>query len=210
MDMATTTVSPSVSTPLAELSREERIQLAITRWKESDGTISKSKIAKEHNVATQTLFDRIKGKKARSASHENQQRLTIEEEQVLLGWILGLQAGGWSTRVAQIRRMAQEILTTKGDSKPIGVNWTQKFLSRHPEIKIKTDGHVPPPTQPSSYNITIRPNIPPEGTLCYSGPDGDLQFEMTPQDTAQIHQILQKTLHEARRAQQEARERQVT
>ena len=86
-------------------------------------------------------MDRINGKQAHATAHENLQRPAIGEEQALLGWILRLQAWGWPARVEQTRLMAQELLTAKGDNKPIGVNWTQKFLSRHPEIKT---AYVPP------------------------------------------------------------------
>ena len=37
--------------------------------------------------------------------------------------------------------MAQELLITKGDTKPLGKNWTQKFLSRHNDIRTK---FIPP------------------------------------------------------------------
>ncbi len=46
--------------------------------------------------------------------------------------------------------------------------------------------------QSSSYNITIRPTTPPEATVTYSGPGGGFQVNLTPNNTAQIQQILQQ------------------
>lgn len=37
--------------------------------------------------------------------------------------------------------MAEDLLKVKGDFKPLGINWTQKFLKRHKEIKTK---YIPP------------------------------------------------------------------
>lgn len=41
----------------------------------------------------------------------------------------------------QIRSIAKELLIKKGDDKSIGINWPQKFLKRHPEIKTV---YIPP------------------------------------------------------------------
>lgn len=37
--------------------------------------------------------------------------------------------------------MAQELYKVKGDTKNLGINWIQKFLCRHPDIKSK---YIPP------------------------------------------------------------------
>jgi len=37
--------------------------------------------------------------------------------------------------VKQVRSIAQELLIKKGDDKPVGINWPQKFLKRHSQIK---------------------------------------------------------------------------
>jgi len=43
--------------------------------------------------------------------------------------------------VKQVRSIAKELLIKKGDDKPVGINWPQKFLKRHPQIKT---AYVPP------------------------------------------------------------------
>ncbi len=71
---------------------------------------------------------------AKTAS-QNRQRLTPEEELVVARWILRLQRWGWPPRVEQTRRMVEDMLVRKGDTEPLGVNWIQKFLRHHPDIK---------------------------------------------------------------------------
>ena len=119
-------MSPILPEPLppsweAELSREDRIELAYTAWLEAGGTgnriLSITKAAKQ------------------------QQRLSSGEEAALLAWVLRLQAWGWPARVQQVRSMANEILLAKGDKKPIGPNWPQKFMTRYLEVKT---AYIPP------------------------------------------------------------------
>ena len=59
------------------------------------------KIAKQHGIAPQTLYNRLYSVQAHISPYENQQRLAIGEEQALLAWILRLQAWGWPVRVEQ-------------------------------------------------------------------------------------------------------------
>ena len=60
--------------------------------------------------------------------------------------------------------MAQELLTAKGDNKPIGINWTQKFLIRHPEIKT---AYVPPLNKATVIHTPPRspPGSPPKSPI---------------------------------------------
>ncbi len=110
----------------AELSREDRIELAYTAWLEAGGTgnriLSITKAAKQHGIPKSTLVDRVNGSQSNSVAHEDQQRLSSGEEAALLAWVLRLQAWGWPARVQQVRSMANEILLVKGDKKPIGPN----------------------------------------------------------------------------------------
>jgi hypothetical protein len=39
---------------------------------------------------------------------------------------------GWPT-ISQVERMASHLLICKGDRKPLGVNWYEAFLARHPD-----------------------------------------------------------------------------
>ncbi len=135
-------IPPSCET---ELGREDRIELAYTAWIEAGGhgnrILSITKAAKQHGIPKSTLADRIRGRKPTSDAHEGQQRITPGEEAVLLAWVLRLYAWGWPPRIEQIRSIANEILLIKDDKTPIGLNWPQKFMSRHPEVKT---AYIPP------------------------------------------------------------------
>lgn len=141
-------IHPSTSLPRSwdtELDREDRIELAHTAWLDAGGpknkTLSITKAAKQHGVSKSTLVDRINGAQSYSISREYQKRLTSGEEAALLAWILRLQAWGWPPRVEQVRSMANELLLAKGDTNDIGINWPQKFMKRHTEIKT---AYIPP------------------------------------------------------------------
>ena len=131
---------PSFPSDPPEISPDERLELAHQRWKE-DKTIPVAKIARKHGVPRSTLQGRIDGAVSKTVRQRNQQKLFPEEETALHDWILRLQAWGWPVRVEQIRKMAQELLTTEGDTRLLGKNWTQKFLSRYKDIRTK---YIPP------------------------------------------------------------------
>ena len=42
--------------------------------------------------------------------------------------------GGFPARPCQISQMATEILVLRGDNRPLGINWIQKFMKRHPKL----------------------------------------------------------------------------
>ena len=59
--------------------------------------------------------------------------------------------------------MAIELLLRKEDTKPLGVNWVQKFLSRHPDIKTQYMRIGPelfaPPKPPTPRKRVRRPQL---------------------------------------------------
>ena len=63
------------------------------------------------------------------------QRLSPREEEALRDWIIQLAVWGWPVQVWQLHAMASSLLLRKGDTKPLGINWTQAFLQRHPTLK---------------------------------------------------------------------------
>ena len=123
------------------LLQERRIELALEHWRESDNTLSKTKIAHKYGILPRTFIGRTNGKQAKSKAHEHEQRSSPEEELALLDWVLRLQAWGWPPRVEQARLIANEITYHKQDYKPIRINWTQKFIKRHP---ITRTAYIPP------------------------------------------------------------------
>ncbi len=121
-----------------ELSQEERITLAYARWNEASAANenpSQAKLARQYGIPSSTLWDRINGRKTAASRNQQFQRLSLEEEEAICDWILRLQAWGWSPRVKQVRSIAKELLIKKNDDKSVEINWSQKFLKRHPQIK---------------------------------------------------------------------------
>ena len=125
---------PSESS-MTELPYEDRVQLAMIAWREAGGALSMRKAARQYAVSKSTLDYRTKGHTSPATRNQNQQRLTPEEESAIVSWILRLQAWGWPPPIEQARQIAVELLLERKDTRPLGVNWTQKFRSRHPEIK---------------------------------------------------------------------------
>ncbi len=123
------------------LPQERRIELALEHWQEPNNTLLKSKIAQKYGIPRRTFFGRTEGRQARAKAHEKEQRLAPGEEQALLEWVLRLQKWGWPPRVEQSRFMANELLRSRNDYNPVGINWAQKFMRRHPIIRT---AYIPP------------------------------------------------------------------
>ena len=120
-----------------EIPKSKRLELACNVWKDPTNKLSIRKIARQYGISHSTLGDRIHGKVSKKDEAKRRQRLTPEEEEAIVGWILRLQAWGWPPRVERTRSMAKELLNKKGDTEALGINWIQKFLSRHPELKTR-------------------------------------------------------------------------
>jgi DDE superfamily endonuclease/Tc5 transposase DNA-binding domain len=63
------------------------------------------------------------------------QRLSKEEEKVLIQYFQDLQRQDLCPNYPRIRRMISEILQNRGDHKTLGKHYVTRFLQRHPELK---------------------------------------------------------------------------
>ncbi len=121
-----------------KLSQEERITLAHARWNEAstaNENPSQAKLARQYEIPSSTLWNRINDRKTAAARNQQFQRLSFEEEAAIRDWILRLQAWDWSSHVKQVHLIAKELLIKKNDDKSVEVNWFQKFLKHHSQIK---------------------------------------------------------------------------
>src|SRR6266516_7728065 len=102
--------------------------------------------AKHFNVSHTTLGHRFLRGKSIAESHEPAQLLTIPEEKALSQWITRLTASGYPVSQAFLQEMAEEIRQkhVRGVNEPsiqlvvyepIGEQWVQRFLQRHPHLK---------------------------------------------------------------------------
>ncbi len=112
--------------------------LAQARWNKTTAVNQNSfitKIAHQHDISKSTLTNQINDRKTASIRNQHFQRLSSEEEVVICGWILRLQTWSWSSHVKQVRSIVAELLVKKRNDKSVKINWSQKFLKRHSQIK---------------------------------------------------------------------------
>lgn len=116
--------------------KANRLELAVKAYEDFNGTKSFRKIAEEFTVSRTTLRARIAGRRSMKQLHADRQMLTPEEEESVKESIEKLQSWKWPDRVAQVKNLAQDLLSKRMDDPPeIGSNWVGRFLSRHPHLK---------------------------------------------------------------------------
>lgn len=135
----------SFQLPFTRTHIEEKIQRAIIALQSEEFTSIRS--AAEHfEVPRSTLTDRMAGRKTHNEAHEIEQALSNAEENTLVQWITRLTATGFPATPSLIKEMAVEIrvcriqvvssqTTLQSNPTPIGYNWLQRFLKRHPTLK---------------------------------------------------------------------------
>ncbi len=112
--------------------------LAHARWNEASAAnenSSQAKLARQYEISSSTLWNQINDQKTAAACNQQFQRLSLEEEAAICDWILRLQIWDWSSHVKQVCSIAKELLIKKSDDKSVEVNWSQKFLKCHLQIK---------------------------------------------------------------------------
>ena len=91
--------------------------------------------AEHYGLKYETLRDRKRGTKTRLESHEDQQNLTIAEEEAIEEWIAKVDGFGWPPRIEYVRHMAIGFIRSHGIRNPkIGGHWITRFLDRHPDL----------------------------------------------------------------------------
>ena len=111
--------------------KEGRIILAIESFKKGQIKSIQS-AAKAYNVSYTTLKYRIHGRASRVDSTPNGRKLNTTEESVLINWIISADQRGLPPRHNTVQHMASIL-----SQKPVGVNWVNRFIKRHDEIKTR-------------------------------------------------------------------------
>jgi hypothetical protein len=93
--------------------------------------------ATRHGVPRGTLRARLNGAQPQRTAHDDQQRLTANQEEHLKQWILRQEALGYAPTHAQVRAIASSVLKQQGDHKPLGRKWSSHFVERHLAVKTK-------------------------------------------------------------------------
>jgi hypothetical protein len=97
--------------------------------------------ADSSSVALTTLYNRYKGRPSKEQVAQRQLYLSIEEEKVLVAFLLLMSTFGQPVRIKYIPTLAFSIARRRSPasrpSKPPDKNWAQAFGKRHPELKAK-------------------------------------------------------------------------
>lgn len=109
-------------------SNEADLQLAISSINECQFAANRHAAA-VYNVPEATLRHRRAGRPARRDCQPNSKKLTQLEEQVLVKYILDLEARGFAPTYAAVRDMADRLLAARGAGQ-VGVHWPRNFVKR--------------------------------------------------------------------------------
>jgi hypothetical protein len=118
------------------MDQEGRILLAISALEKSE-IPSVRQAARVFQFPYTTLQNRLKGIQNRVEKRANGHKLTSNEEESLIQWILSLDRRGAAPLPIHVRQMADILLSKRGDStfRPTGRNWVSNFIKRRNESK---------------------------------------------------------------------------
>lgn len=113
--------------------RETAIQSAIA---DLNSGVEKSQraVCKKWGVPRSSLQERLNGRVPNAIAHHHEQRLTPEQEEFLVEWILDEDTRAQPPSHARVREMATRILRMNGDTQPLGKRWIPHFLARQPRV----------------------------------------------------------------------------
>jgi len=83
-----------------------------------------------------TLRDRLRGAQPRSAAHEKEQLLTLEEEKSIVRFCETLDDLGHPLQAKMVKALAMSLLSPHRRWQ-LGKHWMTRFLNRHPAVTAK-------------------------------------------------------------------------
>ena len=118
--------------------QEGRLLLAISALKNQE-IPNVREAARVYNVPRTTLRRRLSGQKSRAETRANSHKLTKNEEESLVQWILSLDRRGAPPRQSHVREMADILLAQRGTTpiQQVGEKWVYNFIERHDELKTR-------------------------------------------------------------------------
>ncbi|KAG8349172.1 hypothetical protein FVEN_g12601 [Fusarium venenatum] len=115
---------------------EAHIILALQAY-QGDPKLSLRRAAFLYNVPFQTLHYRSQGRQARVDCIPNGRKLSDQEEQIIVEYILNLDSRGFPSRHRDVEEMANRLLTER-DASPVGKRWAINFIKRQPQLKTRS------------------------------------------------------------------------
>lgn len=118
------------------IEQEGRILLAISSLKKAE-IQSIRQAAQDFQVPYTTLQNRLKGAINRVDTRANSHKLTPNEEESLIRWILSMDQRGAPPRPSHVRDMANILLSKRGSIslQTVGINWVYNFIKRRDKLK---------------------------------------------------------------------------
>jgi Tc5 transposase DNA-binding domain len=90
-----------------------------------------------HGVPRNTLKRRHEGGVSKRIARQPQQLLSPDQKQLLVSWILTLEAEGHAPMHHTVREMAVQISRFSSRPSTVDNKWLPRFFTRHPEIHFK-------------------------------------------------------------------------
>ena len=113
--------------------REQQIELALQAIR--TGEVNSIRAAhRAYNIPESTLRARLNGTTNRRTAHQYRKRLSIQQEEFLVDWILEQESQGFPPSHARCREMASRILRMNGDTQELGKRFVTKFIRDNPRI----------------------------------------------------------------------------
>ena len=118
------------------IEQEGKLLLAISALKKQEIS-SVRQAARVYTVPESTLRDRLHGSINRAEKRANGHKMTQNEEDSLVQWILSMDRRGAAPRPAHVQDMANILLSKRGttNTQTVGVNWVYNFVKRQDELK---------------------------------------------------------------------------
>ena len=115
--------------PRNSTEQEGRVLLAIKSIQKKEISNIRE-AARIYNVPRTTLQRRLNGHGFRAEQRANSHKLTQNEEESIVRWILSLDQRGAAPRPSYVQEIANILLSKRGDTnvKTVGVNWTTNFI----------------------------------------------------------------------------------
>jgi hypothetical protein len=116
--------------------QEGRIILAISALKKQE-IRNVREAARVYNVPRTTLQRRLNGQSFRAETRANGHKMTQNEEESLIRWILSMDQRGAALRPSHMREIANILLAQRGSTstQTVGEKWVYNFIKQHDEIK---------------------------------------------------------------------------
>jgi hypothetical protein len=120
-----------------ELEIEGKIEIAISDYK-NGRILSLHKASEIYEVSYSRLYRRHRNIQNQATSNAIKRRMTRIEEDTLIKWITSIDKRGYPVGRQSVGDMASYLLShrdMKLTTECVGINWVDRFLARHPEVK---------------------------------------------------------------------------